>query len=103
MRALSLFFSLMITLLSFIPCNDISLNEGRQQQTSFTASHENTGAVNDVCSPFCTCACCTTPPVTQMHTFVLSAPQSDEFTYAAHIPGNFIQVALPVWQPPQSA
>lgn len=57
-KALAIFLSLYIILLSGFPCDDIAtLHSSSRTEYSQTTSSANRGDI-DHCSPFCTCLCC---------------------------------------------
>jgi hypothetical protein len=105
-KLLSLLLALLVLCLSCLPCSDevpamalqISSPAHIPADTDHPAdSHE------DLCSPFCQCACCAvacTVPV--MIRAVLATPSPAlEKPAAAYLAERPVHMALPVWQPPQ--
>lgn len=93
----------LVMLLQFVPCSDsIALNRNIPGQSQFTeASGAHADPATDVCSPFCSCACCSIPVV------VRPAPQSDTdiavpfHNYTVYLMPILNKVPQAFWQPPR--
>lgn len=102
MKTMALFLSLVIALLSANPCAD-----GRVSTPSkvvIAEQHANHQHNNDLCSPFCSCACCgaqllnyTPQPVFQVAGAVIS-PSQNVSGYKNRFSASYY---VRIWQPPQ--
>lgn len=89
-----------IMVLHLAPCSDAFAGSITRETVSNAASHHHQNKP-DACNPFCFCGCCAVPSVVQAP---LSSDPDLPFyppVYAEYLPGEFIDVILPVWQPPQ--
>lgn len=87
-----------------MPCKDTGIeynNENSSVLQQKDCDQERT--LNDVCSPFCVCSCCTTPTVAIEQLYKINLPLIVASLYGEHQQGEFIDISLPVWQPPQLA
>ncbi|WP_462265655.1 DUF6660 family protein [Mucilaginibacter sp.] len=100
MKVLCYIFSVMVIVLSLIPCQEDAINNATKTVSSI---HQTVPVRNipDACSPFCTCSCCTTPTTAQIQMFSFDIPLTGETLYFEHLPGLLVQRDLSVWQPPQ--
>jgi hypothetical protein len=58
----------------------------------------------DLCTPFCTCACCAATCIPVYHHIELqTALLFAEQAFAAYLPAAAPEVCLPIWQPPRLA
>lgn len=102
MKIFAAFFVIMILALNFVPCADaqetISIQGAQLQHQSENA---HTHPFTDTCSPFCHCSCCAStsiPPTLQLS----SIPFTDyKNTAIPYFTGSYIDVSLPIWQPPK--
>lgn len=84
MRLFTLIFSIYLLAVSLLPCSD-AYNECNNKtatarvQAAFTDTqeHNHKSDHNDLCGPFCTCACCGTilTAVTGFSVFAFHSPQ----------------------------
>jgi hypothetical protein len=97
MRLLALFFSFYILLLTAQPCADApSKSHGQNAPISQSSTtHE------DECSPFCTCNCCATAMVCQVHAvdFKVTTIVREHLTTYPSL--TVTQRSGDIWQPPQ--
>lgn len=56
---------------------------------------------NDLCPPFCHCGCCTSVSINACFTSVDTPPLVQLKKVPSYLPGNIIEISLPIWQPPQ--
>jgi len=102
MKVFSLILVLFVMGLNLVPCAD------RQEtiESGKTAIHQEPQAdqhhpFTDTCSPFCHCSCCANSSVVQL-LHLSSVPFTDyKSTAIPYFTGNYIDVSLPIWQPPQ--
>jgi hypothetical protein len=103
-RFLSTILAVLVVVLSCFPCNDSEaapLVESRLELTA-AASDGCHGHQMDLCSPFCTCSCCSGIAIPAQA--VLQFPVIAAFSevppdgFRTHDP---VPVYLPIWQPPK--
>lgn len=92
--------------LSCLPCSDtnaVSLSRANPQLVVL-APHPSENAHLDLCSPFCTCSCCSVtqsnPNIFLFELIILKPLLSYRDYYSSASP---LTIALPIWQPPQLA
>ena len=106
MRPVKLFafiLAMIVAVQSMMPCTDSSfaLGHGKAKAELVKAVHTDDNQKIDDCSPFCQCACCgsySTKPATALVRSVIFQKQKPS---PATLPSATIEVALPIWQPPQ--
>ncbi|WP_370526628.1 hypothetical protein [Pedobacter sp. HDW13] len=88
-----------------MPCRDVfALGSSQQRVNAPTAqevSHSSKTDVNDLCSPFCMCSCCSVmSEVSKPISIAIIFPQviSD---YQILAPSQVTSLPLSVWQPPK--
>ncbi|MFF5384195.1 DUF6660 family protein [Pedobacter suwonensis] len=103
MKYTSLFFGLLISLLSFVPCSDVFAISRMQQATvsiSKDLSHPSR-EVQDFCSPFCICSCCNVMSEIPNPISVAQVLLQITTDYQVLEPAQVISLPLSVWQPPK--
>ncbi|MBL7713497.1 MAG: hypothetical protein JNL13_13580 [Chitinophagaceae bacterium] len=110
MKLLCSILAFMLLALSCIPCadaGDIAVQpvaataDGRHSDKETGSGHEH----RDLCSPFCQCSCCALAyalPQAAAPEFSLRLAQP-RTPFASYLQQKPTGIALPVWQPPQSA
>jgi hypothetical protein len=106
MKFSAIVFSIYMILLAIMPCRDSDDYENlRNPNTSISQSHSaDEKAGKETCTPFCTCACCST--VRTMHpqqvvTLVFVQPFVQ--VYGETLVPAVLEQSISVWQPPQIA
>jgi len=101
MRILCLFFSLMVLMQSSLPCRD-DIVSSKPASASYQKKESQTPSQQkDDCSPFCVCICCSTPSMQQTEPIIAVSFSSICSDYPLEDVGGFIDISLPVWQPPK--
>ncbi|HET9569905.1 MAG TPA: DUF6660 family protein [Bacteroidales bacterium] len=99
MRLIALFFSFYILFLTALPCADVPVKDHSHDVS--TSQHSTNHEDDDQCSPFCTCNCCSTAIICQIHAVdfqITSLVREHRTTY----PTLFVtQRSGDIWQPPQ--
>ncbi len=104
MKILAYILSFYITFLQVIPCVDhLEDNCMQTYQVSQLNNDSQSQHSSDYCSPFCTCNCCSSPIIHQVHNIHFEC-----FTYSKKHTTNFIPVHInelstSIWQPPKIA
>lgn len=95
--------AVMVLALSVTPCMDDACSKTAiNSQAQIAVSHNtHEHSSNDLCSPFCTCNCCSgftffSTPIQIQHTIFAPAKM-----YPSYLPSTIIEISLPIWQPPQ--
>ena len=91
-----------------MPCADMEVNSSANTNTEFASNHDEHphDEQNDLCSPFCTCNCCSAQILTHFPTITINFPIVSESiktqlpTYKSIFSSNFFGS---IWQPPQIA
>jgi len=55
----------------------------------------------EACSPFCQCACCAGFSVNHFIASITFVPPYQGRSVFAYLPSDVLDIALPIWQPPQ--
>ncbi|WP_218330750.1 DUF6660 family protein [Hydrotalea lipotrueae] len=104
MKIIAFILSIIVLVLSCMPCTDGANAMGNAKQVVVKQSHQQDNhSKTDSCSPFCSCSCCSGTPIPQtLGKLVLFKPESTKKYnpfYSSFIEG----VSLSIWQPPQLA
>lgn len=104
MRFIAFILAVLIMAFSCLPCDDSGLDHfasKHEQEHKAPCSHHESD-LEDSCSPFCHCSCCSifsivNPPIS------VPAISSGNFTltHFSHQSVRIFEIALPIWQPPQ--
>ena len=102
MRKIILVFCAYMLVLSVLPCHDgVECSEIRTEAASSSHDHSSD---NELCPPFCACACCGVQVVQlQLPTFFQTAFTPEYFVdrptfYNPVFPS---EIAISIWQPPK--
>ena len=97
-------FILAITLMALycIPCQDddrfVKAGDIKtEQHKSHQPEHK------DLCSPFCSCACCSVSSINTVAAFTTIPAPTTSIVFSDRDLGAILKMAIPVWQPPQLA
>ncbi|RKR83664.1 hypothetical protein BDD43_3878 [Mucilaginibacter gracilis] len=104
MKYVAILFSIYITLLALMPCQDKEDEVAFSFDTTISQTKTCGGhSQKEICPPFCTCNCCSTAR------YIASMPLTALFTkavvvnYPAYPTPVVKQQILDIWQPPQIA
>lgn len=102
MRLFSSILIIIIMAIHLVPCSDAYALAKKNTDTEFVKKgadqqHEK----SDECSPFCSCSCCAIPSIAQSRLTITLHPPFFPPHYPEYPRGNFIDISLPIWQPPQ--
>lgn len=103
-KLVTIIFSIYMTLLAVMPCRDTDdFGDLSTSYTTLAQSHsENDKASKETCTPFCTCACCSTVrTVTSRQPVIQIFIQQVTKTYAVTQVPAVLEQSLSIWQPPQ--
>jgi hypothetical protein len=100
MKLASIIAIIFVLALNMVPCSDVvAMNAPFKTELRSADQHAEKSA--DACSPFCHCSCCSASSLIVFSTLKL-VPFSDQGqAYRPQSTEKFIDVSLPVWQPPQ--
>lgn len=100
-KALLILFSIYFIALAVMPCADkVDCNEFKQ--TASQESHKQEHS-DEVCSPFCVCACCATHFLIKDFQPSLKQVAVINTHYSAHKESKISAAIIPIWQPPKLA
>jgi hypothetical protein len=101
MKLFAFILSFYILMLATLPCIDVP-HDGSLQNTEFSqnnsGSHQNG---DDLCSPFCTCYCCTSPLIFQDYSIKFDCFSSSELHPAGYSFSYLFSYSASIWQPPK--
>ncbi len=103
MKFLGLIMAFLVLALSVMPCADAAatIYDGKAKSEIKNTTDQQAHNDADACSPFCYCACCASLSINHfIVSFNLISPCVSNPT-SSFLPAAVIEVALPVWQPPQ--
>ena len=86
-----------------MPCADTD-NAGSDRKAKATVSKSNQQRDNpqqDDCSPFCQCSCCAGFCINHIITSIEITTPGESKIQPVFLPAGILDIALPVWQPPQ--
>lgn len=102
MRLFSSILIIIIMAIHFVPCSDAFVSAKKNTQSEIVKKGaDQQKDKSDECSPFCSCACCAIPSVAKPLFTITLHPPSFPPHYPEYPQGNFIDVSLPIWQPPK--
>jgi len=85
-----------------MPCNDMDEAMDAEVKTEIKklADHQEQQE-SDACSPFCQCACCAGFSLNHFVSAVDLVIIYDGKAHSAYMSSTTLEIAFPVWQPPQ--
>lgn len=101
MRLFSFIWVIIIMATYLVPCSDALVLEGNVKYESVRTSSDHHHNKTDDCSPFCSCACCSIPTVSQALLAIAFHPPVHLPVYTEYTEGKLVNVSLSIWQPPQ--
>lgn len=84
-----------------MPCADNAFAKNAGKQAVVKATHQQDNGFKDACSPFCQCSCCAGFSINHFVPPVFIAPVFSDNPKSSFLSSEVIEVALPIWQPPQ--
>ncbi len=104
MKILACILSFYIIVLQAIPCADyLDDNCLPNNQVSHLTKDSQTKHTSDYCSPFCTCNCCTSPIIHQVHNMHFECYNYSNTHTTNYIPVHINELSISIWQPPKIA
>ena len=105
MKFFAYIFSIYILALSVMPCSDASNDCRSKTEVAERAdAHSHKNDTNDICSPFCTCTCCSVSANPKFTPFSIKIAKlvvvskltfpNREFSFVSNFYGN-------IWRPPK--
>ncbi|WP_432443875.1 DUF6660 family protein [Pedobacter gandavensis] len=103
MKITTWLISLVILVASLTPCKDAFGFRVTTKAVISAESHSDTqhSTVMDSCSPFCVCACCSTPTVIKQEIIHQNISVYIEKEYTDLYSGSVASAFIAVWQPPK--
>jgi len=102
MKFFAAIMALVVLALSVMPCADKpdTFNPGKIKSEINTSNHQNCPQT-DSCSPFCQCSCCAGFTLNHSVASISSIQLFPDKETGRFLSSAAINIALPVWQPPQ--
>lgn len=101
----AIIFSIYFAYLSTVPCGDKeNCNEFAQTHATITTDHnQGNSHQNEICSPFCTCACCGCQGfnLKSFPTVAIAFTQTAERKIIPYQSQFISQFSADIWQPPK--
>ena len=102
MKIPALILSIVVLILSSMPCSDINAMLWKERVQVVKADDmQNETNHSDACTPFCQCSCCAGFAVNHTIADLKITPITHKILYSEFYIARLISIALPVWQPPQ--
>ena len=102
MKFFAFIMAFLVLALSVMPCADTDAeNDSKAKTTIAKSSQQKENPQQDDCSPFCSCTCCACFSVNHFIVSVNYLSSFSEKAIAAYLPADLIEIAFPIWQPPQ--
>ncbi|MEL1252982.1 DUF6660 family protein [Flavobacterium sp. DGU38] len=106
MKLTNAILSILILILSCMPCADMEANSFTQKKAELASKHDNHShnKENDLCSPFCICSCCGSQMASYSQPVAIDFPilskgiKKQLPTYQSILSSSFCGS---IWQPPQ--
>jgi hypothetical protein len=103
MKIFAFIMAVFVLVLSCVPCMDeADIIQSKNVEAGLSTSHSSQQHHDtDPCSPFCTCNCCAG------FTVFYTSLQTDQTVvaaakfYSSYLTSPTLEMAMPVWQPPQ--
>jgi len=101
MKFFAFIMAFLVLALSIMPCadKDNAINAGKTEITK--ASNHQGDLQQDNCSPFCQCACCAGFSINHFIASITITESYKNKKQAVFLPADILDIALPIWQPPQ--
>ncbi|MBS1576793.1 MAG: hypothetical protein JST09_15960 [Bacteroidetes bacterium] len=104
MKFFAFLMAIIVLIQSEMPCKDIAVaSKGgkTKMETIQKSSKDHQTNHNDACSPFCQCACCAGFSINHNIASISNIIIYSNPSYNSFLPSETIEIAYPVWQPPQ--
>ena len=102
MKGANALLAILILLMAVSPCGDVSEIDacGKGAHSHFSTSSSDHEHVEDICTPFCSCACCSIPLSNNVVALnKLSDSDKSDVPLFQEVP--FPPPTLAIWQPPK--
>jgi hypothetical protein len=101
MKIFAFIMSIVVLTLSMVPCADAGAASQNHLKAEINSAHQHKNDWQDQCSPFCHCNCCSSASSHQFTAFTLTKPSFAKKLQSEFLSSSIIEIALPIWQPPQ--
>lgn len=103
LKILAFILSLLVLTLNCIPCADgISISKADGTQSEIIKNQQQQQEDHeDACSPFCHCACCAGFTINHSIALIPVIKIFSNNKANSFLPSTVVEIALPIWQPPQ--
>jgi hypothetical protein len=102
MKATAIFLAILLFALNFIPCKDAAAPKDAKAAVELPGAHNDSDKHDDdSCSPLCICSCCSVAPMPSPVIAVETIIERVHPVLASAYTDQLLDIALPIWQPPQ--
>lgn len=105
MKFFAIIFSIYLLALSVMPCGDAyTVCQDNSAKTTLSQTHDRNLEGNDICSPFCTCTCCSTILALKITNHTVEAAKHPVLSKEKFPGRGFFFVSnfyANIWQPPK--
>ena len=101
MKIFAFIMAILVLALSIMPCADDGANKSKATTIVEKSNHQQNDPQQDDCSPFCHCTCCGTFSPNHSITVLSYILTYLSISKSSFLPADLIEIALPIWQPPQ--
>ena len=103
MKIIAFIMAFLVLALNVIPCADTvnAANESKSKMVVAKSNSQKSDPQQDDCSPFCHCTCCGTFSPNHSITVLSYILTYLSISKSSFLPADLIEIALPIWQPPQ--
>ncbi len=102
MKIVALIMAFLVLALNVMPCADgAAIHDGKAKSEIAKTTDPQNHNDADACSPFCHCSCCAGFSINHFIASVIIIPPYGSNSSCSFLPADIIEVALPIWQPPQ--
>ena len=101
MKTFAFILSFYVLVLTAIPCIDVPVDNTMQKSELKQGIPTNQQNDIDLCSPFCTCYCCSSPICNQVYTIQISCFPFIQGNYSYFSTTQVLSPIYSIWQPPK--
>ncbi len=100
-QTIALFIALTFMTMAFIPCADSCDIKTHQNESSIKSAQDHHEEHSDMCSPLCSCECCSTQITIFKSTSITFLPNSYQELYLIFKQPFVSSFHSAIWQPPK--
>ncbi len=103
MKIIAFIMAFLVLALSVMPCADTDnvANDSKAKTALTKLNQQRDNPQQDDCSPFCQCSCCAGFCINHFIASIVITTPCGSKIQPAFLPAGILDIALPIWQPPQ--